>query len=447
MLLTVASKICGARTGVAKQAKVISVVNTDSVESVLSCLNLILANIISRQSKGQAMPGQTIVSMSLTFQTPTSKPQKNYMQSLLKAIMDLGVVCVCAAGNSAKTLGFPRTGYPAALASDAFPLIPVGAVDNTGAIADFSQEGMIYTVGVNFPCAAYYNYQMEGSDDGTSGGEFLEEDQDNLFELKTSLTTPIATATMAGLIALKLSEPGNIFGFGDDKTQYQQLVKNYYTVGYNKRKPNQHPPGSWYRPKSFAAVAWNGLDGSQRTVCPLTWAPDGTFKKRQTGDPATSSDICSKYNSHSVVIYSRVESGCLTCALDYYVYSVSDPTGVPSKICNGGGFIGSVEKAAATGSSIPFTLPKTADDAADEDLKFVYTWTLGQPAGWISGGSLAVPVSCVAELTSKSSPSQTCSFEASNSEQKRAAQVFSWPTTHLQKYDYAPFARCVWGST
>ena len=253
---------------------------------------------------------------------------------------------------------------------------------------------------------------------------------------------------MAGLIALKLSEPGNAYGFGNDKTQYQQLVKNYYTVGYNRRRPDLHPPGSWYRPGSYAPVAWNGLDGSQGTVCPLTWAPDGAFRKRQTTtDPATSPDICSSYNSHSVIIYSRQEKGCLTCTFDYFLYSVSTPTGVPSKICDGDGFIGTVENAAATGgNSIPFTLPKTGNDGANEDLRFVYAWTEDQIAGWISGSSLAAPVACVTELPPNSSLSQTCGFEEPDSKRKREAQVGSWPSTYLEEFLYAPFARCVWGS-
>ena len=263
-------------------------------------------------------------------------------------------------------------------------------------------------------------------------------------------TWPIAGATMAGLIALKLSEPGNVYGFGNDKTKYQQLVKDYYTVGYNRRKPALHAPGSWYRPGSFAPVAWNGLDGSRKTVCPLTWTPDGTFKKRQTTDPATSSDICSAYKSHSVIIYSREEKSCLntlsSCEKDYYLYSVSGPTGVPSNICNGDGFIGSIENAKPTGNSIPFTLPETTGDSADEDLHFVYAWTSFLDSGSISGGNLTAPIACVTETLAISPPWQTCSFEVSNSERKREAQVMPWPSTHFEDYVYAPFARCVWGS-
>lgn len=80
---------------------------------------------------------------------------------------------MCSAGNSAETLGFPRTGYPAALASATFPLIPVGAVDITGNVARFSQQGMVYTVGVNSPCASFDSNLLEDTADGTSGGERL----------------------------------------------------------------------------------------------------------------------------------------------------------------------------------------------------------------------------------------------------------------------------------
>ena len=171
-----ASKVCGGRTGVAKQAKVISVMYAESVESILSCLNLILTNILSRQGKGQALPGRTILSISLVIQPLNiDKKQIAYMQSLLQAIMNLGVICVCAAGNDAETKGFPRNGYPAVLASTTFPLIPVGAVDVTGQVAGFSQEGIVYTVGVDSPCAAYDDNMMERNADGTSGGELLKD--------------------------------------------------------------------------------------------------------------------------------------------------------------------------------------------------------------------------------------------------------------------------------
>ena len=167
-----ASKICGKKNGVAKQATVISVMHAESTESILSGLNLVLTDIISRQNNGQALPGKTVLSMSLAIPAASiNRRQRNYMQSLLKAIMNRGVICVCAAGNAAEDEGFPRTRFPAALASDTFPLIPVGAVDVTGTVPDFSQEGMIYTVGVNSHCASFDSNMFDVDADGTSGGE------------------------------------------------------------------------------------------------------------------------------------------------------------------------------------------------------------------------------------------------------------------------------------
>ena len=261
----------------------------------------------------------------------------------------------------------------------------------------------------------------------------------------------------AGLLALKMSEPGpqgtkSIFGFGNDITQYQQMVKNYYTVGYNNRRPalGLHPPGAWYRPGSIAAVsvAWNGLDGSQSTICPLTWAPDGAFKKRQNTDPASPPDICAAYNSHSVIIYSRAEESCLDslaiCSFEYFVYPVSGPTSIPSNICDGDGFVGSTEEKYPS-SSISFTLPTTTGDSTNENLNFVYTWPTDDDPGWVTGGSLIAPVACVAELLNLTLR-ETCTLEEPDSPQKRAVGPIGQPQVHPVAYVYAPFARCVWGS-
>lgn len=176
--MIVASKVCGSRTGVAKQATVISSVYAYSAESVIACLYRILSNIRSRQAIGQALPGRTVLSMSLKFEPPDqiSPREAGVVQSLLQAIMNLGVICVCAAGNDAQTRGFPRTGYPAALASRRFPLIPVGAVDTrvdgSVTVASFSQERVVYMPGVGSPCASYLEDNFSQYDaDGTSGGE------------------------------------------------------------------------------------------------------------------------------------------------------------------------------------------------------------------------------------------------------------------------------------
>ena len=244
-----------------------------------------------------------------------------------------------------------------------------------------------------------------------------------------------------------MSEPGNVYGFGNDITQYQQLVKNYYTVGYNGRNARSHPPGSWYRPRSYAPVAWNGLDGSQSTVCPLSWPPGGVLKKRDTNDPATSPDICAAYSYHSVIIYSRAEKSCLEtkaiCPFDYFLYSVSGPTDTPSDICNGAGFIGSTKETIPS-NSIAFTLPKLSSDSVNENLDFVYSWETDDNSGWVTGGSLTAPVACVADL-SNLSLTQTCVLAESDSQQRRAVIPIT-PQVHDVTYEYAAFASCTWGS-
>lgn len=173
-----ASKVCGGRTGVAKQATVISAQHVESFESIIAGLKMILTDIESRQANGQALPGRTVLSMSFAvplarIRNPTLSQKKsaNYMRAILQAIMNKGVVCVCAAGNSAQEEGFAPTRYPSILATDAFPLISVGAVDITGTLAFFSQQGVVYTVGVDSPCAAFREYLHETQADGTSGGE------------------------------------------------------------------------------------------------------------------------------------------------------------------------------------------------------------------------------------------------------------------------------------
>lgn len=167
-----ASKVCGNKNGVAKQTTLIDVKHAESAESILSCLNLVLTDIISRQNKGQALPGKTVLSMSLAIPAASiTKNQRTYMQSILETIMKRGVICVCAAGNSAEAEGFARTRFPAALTSSTFPLIPVGAVDINGNVPIFSQQGAIYTVGVDSQCASFNDNIYYEDADGTSGGE------------------------------------------------------------------------------------------------------------------------------------------------------------------------------------------------------------------------------------------------------------------------------------
>ena len=78
---------------------------------------------------------------------------------------------VVAVGNRAKTTGLFNSDL-SKLVSAKFPLIRVGAVDKTGLLAAFSQEGDVYTCGVNALCADNSFVIQERDSDGTSGGEF-----------------------------------------------------------------------------------------------------------------------------------------------------------------------------------------------------------------------------------------------------------------------------------
>ena len=114
-----------------------------------------------------------------------------------------------------------------------------------------------------------------------------------------------ATAEFIGEVDYRMSLPDNPFSFGNDISQYQQKVKDFYTVGYNRRDPSAHPKGAYRRPGQYANVVWNGQDGRQSTICPLTIAP-GAIKKRGSPNPLADSelespDICANYtDSYSV---------------------------------------------------------------------------------------------------------------------------------------------------
>lgn len=96
-----------------------------------------------------------------------------------------------------------------------------------------------------------------------------------------------------------MSLPGNPFGFGNDISQYQQKVRDFYTVGYNRRNPSAHPKGAYRRPVQYANVVWNGEDGRQSTICRDILTP-GAIKKRDDSTPSAGSelepaDICANY--------------------------------------------------------------------------------------------------------------------------------------------------------
>ncbi len=179
-----ASKICGKRCGVAKQAMVIPCLVSGSFKSFLVVLDKIIEDIPRRWNLDpqQALPGRTTVSISLGWKVSEIGGQqgKDDLLAKFQAIIRLGAVIAVAAGNGADPSdgddyeGYENSRYPALLAVTTLPsLIRVGAVDLTGRPAAFSQDADVYTVGVDSPCAKSTNNLWEMHSDGTSGGELF----------------------------------------------------------------------------------------------------------------------------------------------------------------------------------------------------------------------------------------------------------------------------------
>ena len=246
-----ASRICGKRSGVAKQTTIIPVVITASQESLVTGLEKVLADIPERRKEGQCLPGKTVVTMSLNILVPDVK-YITLLSDTIKGIMNLGVVVVCSAGNddTPKSDDWEASTYPAALARTQLPwLIRGGAVNNKGVLPSWAQKGDVYAPGVDAVCANKDSVTLEYGSHGSSG----------------------ATATIAGLIVYEMGKDSCPFDFSgkeEDYPEYQRITKQYYTDG----------PGAYVRPGGVWRTAWNGLDGRASTLCPLT------VQRRDGGD-------------------------------------------------------------------------------------------------------------------------------------------------------------------
>ena len=411
-----ASKVCGKKSGVAKQAVVIPVVFSSNYQSAIAVVQQVSIDIRSRRDRAtnkQALPGKTVVSISWGF-PPTNSDYVTQFKDALQAIMDLGVIVVVSAGNSRKLRGFVSQYYPEALAlSDGFPLIRVGAVDASGLIADFSQEGDVYTEGIAAKCAM-------------AGFSFFEEDVDG---------TSGATAAFAGLVAYMMGLETVPFSFGSDYTQYQRIVKDYFVTG----------PGSYVRPGGNARVAWNGLDGSAQTVCPLSLRkrqeqPENICQSSSTSFSVVPTQTASLIESTSAspsviptqsaswineitvtIYYSVVEpcTGTLSeCELTYYAYVLYGS--LPLQECGG---------ALGQGSgSVQFQLYTLTGSAEN----FIYS-TSSTNGGTITGDSLGSPITC--SNSSSEAVAWSCPLT------KRSVYPDP-PSTHILKF--YEWATCDW---
>ncbi len=134
------------------------------------------------QSKGREQ--RSVVTMSIGSSIPVDpnnlSPLRQKQKDTIKVLLDNNVPVVLSSGNDAREVdkdGNKRTKIdlaPAIFEGPDFPLIVVGATDNTGQTASFSQGGDHLTMsapGVNVRCQ-YRDNDDPYSRSGTSYGRF-----------------------------------------------------------------------------------------------------------------------------------------------------------------------------------------------------------------------------------------------------------------------------------
>ncbi|KAL9135439.1 MAG: hypothetical protein Q9175_003368 [Cornicularia normoerica] len=208
----------------------------------------------------RALPGFETVSISLGWKEIPDwwRKGKDDLLANFKAFIDLGAVIAIPAGNRANP-------------------------SNDGDYEGYETSRSLRLLGVTTLPSLIRVDLWEIQSDGTSG--------------------VAATATSNDDVDYRMSLPGNPFRFGNDNSQFQQKVKDFYTVGYKRRVPSAHPRGAYYRPGRYANVVWNEQDGRSSTVCPLSVNP-GAIKKRDRSNPLANSelepaDICANYTASS----------------------------------------------------------------------------------------------------------------------------------------------------
>lgn len=158
----------------AKQTIVIPVIVGVDFESFIAGLNQVLSMIPERRANDEVMPGKTVVSISMGWSpSKVSVDAANLCQSLLRSIMNLGVIVVTTSGNSALIRGVARTDYPAQLSTPSFPLIAVGGVTLNWEPWAASQNADVYLNSVEVDCAdgRDKNFKNDRKTTGTSAGK------------------------------------------------------------------------------------------------------------------------------------------------------------------------------------------------------------------------------------------------------------------------------------
>lgn len=357
-----ASRICGKRSGVAKQTTIIPVVILPSQESFLSGLQQILADIPGRREKGQCLPGKTVVTMSINMQFHDPK-YITLLSDAINGIMNLGIVVVCSAGNDGKNSDYndwEASTYPAALARTKLPwLFRIGAVDNKGVLPDWTQQGDVYAPGVDALCANKDGLTLEEQSDGSSG----------------------ATASIAGLIVYEMGKESCPFGFSgkeEDYPNYQRITKQYYTNG----------PGAYVRPGGVWRVPWNGLDGRANTICPLT------VQKRDGEDEGNDTCAQSSFASSSTTVQTSTSTfSTITSSKSALGISAANLVG---------GQIASLAAAVASSSSAAAAASSSVSAAAAASASLAAVARASSSSMLAAADSLSISLAAVAAASASS---------------------------------------------
>ncbi|KAK7730529.1 hypothetical protein SLS63_005774 [Diaporthe eres] len=166
------SKVNGPKYGVAKQVNLVVVKASINIDETLDSLNKIIEDVREKKLQGKA-----VVNFSRSIANPSKFTQK-MLEYYVNEMIKEDIVFVTASGNDdreevadGKASALDVDSYPPLMAASGTPIINVGAVDNTGKNASFSQGGPLVHVmapGQQVQCAANSFFSSTQKQDGTS---------------------------------------------------------------------------------------------------------------------------------------------------------------------------------------------------------------------------------------------------------------------------------------
>ncbi|CAI0646900.1 unnamed protein product [Colletotrichum noveboracense] len=166
------NSVNGPKYGVAKKAELVIVKAGDTSGDTLDGLDQILRDVRDKKLQNKA-----VVNFSRNIDNPNSF-NKKMLQHYVNELIKEDVVFITAAGNdnsddvaAGKAKAKDVDAWPSMMAADGVPIINVGATDNTGKNASFSQGGPLVHVmapGEQIQCAANSFFSNTQKQDGTS---------------------------------------------------------------------------------------------------------------------------------------------------------------------------------------------------------------------------------------------------------------------------------------